>query len=330
MKPVSIIMKVWNAQKYLELCIKYILMNSDIDFELIIIDNASKPGVVQILDLLAKSDERVTVIKNSTNMGPAKANIQGFLKAQNELICLIDSDVLVPQGWLANLVNDLDQNLEIALLAPTKYDDTIPYPFNSAIDSRRAWFKISSNQVSINPIDLFREYSNNLSIDDFGKIMCQSVNRHLKFYDAPPGFFSSCCVIGRKSVINTCGGIADPRFAGYGSEDVDLCWRIGEFGGRIAKTNSVYVHHFHQSCLKDNGLDVASSLVIANQILYHKWQEKLLLHLHKVTTRETMLDYLQSHFIFQPLSENTSFISDLRSATGYNEIPNRIIWRPHE
>ena len=39
-------------------------------------------------------------------------------------------------------------------------------------------------------------------------------------------------------------------------------------------------------------------------------------------------DYLSAYFIFQPLSHHTSFVADLRAATGCGDIPDQIVWRP--
>ena len=97
---VSIIMKVWNALAHVRLCLKTLLHNTDGPFELIVIDNGSQPEVVEFLRGVADSDPRVRLIENPTNIGPAQANRQGVALARHGLICLIDSDVLVPHGWL--------------------------------------------------------------------------------------------------------------------------------------------------------------------------------------------------------------------------------------
>jgi GT2 family glycosyltransferase len=132
------------------------------------------------------------------------------------------------------------------------------------------------------------------------------------------------------------GGIADPDFRGYGSEDVDLCWRIGEAGGLVAKTHSVYVHHFHGASLSDNRLDRRSALDLANQTLYEKWKRRLLELVQEKARlgHKTLVDYLETHFIFHQLAQNTSFIHDLRRAleeAGIQaQVPDDIVWRTPE
>ncbi len=124
--------------------------------------------------------------------------------------------------------------------------------------------------------------------------------------------------------------MADPRFAGYGSEDVDLCWRIGEAGGQVARTPAVYVHHFHHASLADNAADPAEALLVANRILYDKWRERLLgLCQAELAAGGSLREYLSRHFIFGPLARHTTFLGDLdRAGLGRPVKPEEIVWRP--
>jgi hypothetical protein len=42
----------------------------------------------------------------------------------------------------------------------------------------------------------------------------------------------------------------------------------------------------------------------------------------------SLREYLSTHFIFQPLSRHTTFIADLRAATGRGDLPDQVIWQP--
>jgi len=93
------------------------------------------------------------------------------------------------------------------------------------------------------------------------------------------------------------------------------------------------VHHFHGASLDDNRLDRRNALVFANQILYEKWRERLLeLALGKAGSGSQVLEtYLESHFIFHQLAENSAFLHDLRQAleqAGISvDVPKELIWR---
>ena len=107
--------------------------------------------------------------------------------------------------------------------------------------------------------------------------MCSAHAGELTAPALPPDFIGTCSALLDADFVVAAGGIADPRFAGYGSEDVDLCWRIGEHGGQVARTAAVYVHHhFHDFSLINNEVDGEAELRTGNQILYGKWGPKLI------------------------------------------------------
>lgn len=328
MESVSIIMKVWNAQEHVRLCLKTLLQHTDDPFELIVIDNGSKPEVVQFLRAAANGDPRIRLVENPTNLGPGHANRQGVALAKSRTICLIDSDVLVPHYWLVRLVAEFEKHPDVKLLAPLNYHQTLSHPFG-ADNSTAAWFKTKKEQPHLSPLRQFHFYSGGLSIDEFDELMCSTHARDLAVYACPPMFVGTSCALLDADFVAAAGGVADPRFARYGSEDVDLCWRIGEQGGVIARTSTVYVHHFHNSSLIDNAVDPESALRKANQILYVKWKPELIgLVQAELARGGSLRDYLSAHFIFQPLSHHTSFVADLRAATQRADIPDQIVWKP--
>jgi GT2 family glycosyltransferase len=331
----SIILKTWNASRHVKLCLENLLLNTSGEFELIIVDNGSREALVDTLSQAAELNPRIRLIQNNRNMGPGHANRQGFEVAAHRLVCLIDSDVLVPPGWLGKLVGDMGGNPSIKMLSPLKHEEGVSYPFETQADnSRHVWFEIKRQYKDLSPWQQFLKFSLGHSLEQFDHLIRAANPGGIEFISAPPDFLGTSCVMMDGDFIKSVGGIADPQFLGYGSEDVDLCWRIGEAGGLVAKSRSVYVHHFHGSSLVDNRLDRSSALAIANQVLYEKWKGRLLeLVLSKakigVVTPE---DYLERHFIFHQLAQNTSFLHDLRQAlveAGITaDLPADIVWKP--
>jgi GT2 family glycosyltransferase len=334
MEAVSIILKTWNAPRHVKLCLETLLKNTPGGFELIIVDNGSREKLVETLFLLAESDSRIQLIQNQRNLGPGFANQQGFQAAAQRLVCLMDSDVLVPSGWLERLVAEMSANPAIKMLSPLKHEESIAYPFGQAwTDSRQAWFEIKRQNKDLPPRQQFLKFSQGNNLEGFDELVRRANPGPAQFISAPPDFLGTSCALLDGDFINKVGGIADPTFQGYGSEDVDLCWRVGEAGGLVAKSRAVYVHHFHGASLEDNRLDRDSALVLANQILYEKWKERLLeLALEKAGSGSQALEtYLEDHFIFQRLAQNTAFLYDLRAAlerAGIDTpVPAEIIWR---
>ncbi len=223
---------------------------------------------------------------------------------------------------------EFEQHPGVKLLAPLNYHQTLSHPFGPE-NSAEAWFRTRKENERSSPLRQFHAYSGGLSIDEFDELMCSTHTKPLEAQTCPPDFTGTCCALLDADFVAAAGGIADPRFAGYGSEDVDLCWRIGEHGGQVARTTAVYVHHFHNSSLIDNEIDPEAALRAANRTLYAKWGPKLIaLALAEMRRGGSLRDYLSAHFIFQPLSHHTSFIADLRAATGRADIPDHVVWQP--
>jgi GT2 family glycosyltransferase len=334
MEAVSIILKTWNAPRHVKLCLEYLLKNTNGEFELIIVDNGSREKLVDTLSQLAESDPRIQLIHNERNMGPGFANRQGVQIATHRLVCLMDSDVLVPSGWMGKLAAEMAGNPAIKMLSPLKHEESVAYPLGQELkDSRQAWFEIKRQARDLSPLRQFLEFSQGHSLEDFDELVRRANPGQTEVIPAPPDFLGTSCVLLDGDFVKAAGGIADPLFQGYGSEDVDLCWRIGQAGGLVAKSRAVYVHHFHGASLDDNQLDRRTALVLANQILYEKWRERLLeLVLSQAKPdRQDLVDYLESHFIFHRLAENTAFLHDLRQALDRArigvEVPKELIWR---
>jgi glycosyltransferase involved in cell wall biosynthesis len=104
---ISIIVPVYNAEKYLSQCIDSILSQTCADFELLLIDDGSSDNSGKICDEYARKDSRIQVF-HKENGGVSSARNFGIDKAQGEWIAFVDSD-----DWLAN--NFLEQMLDKAL-----------------------------------------------------------------------------------------------------------------------------------------------------------------------------------------------------------------------
>jgi len=119
---VSIIIAVWNQLGYTRLTIDSILKNTNSPFELVIVDNGSRPDVKAYFDSL-KSKADITYIRNETNLGPIRAINQGISAARYDFVMVIHNDVIVfENGWLQKIVSAMkdDPRIGIAGLAGRK------------------------------------------------------------------------------------------------------------------------------------------------------------------------------------------------------------------
>lgn len=104
MPKVSIIIPIYNAEKYIQTTINSILAQSLSDWELILVDDCSKDNSSAICKEFSLSDERIIYIKQSENGGPAKARNTGLEHATGEFVAFVDSDDTVEITFLERMV----------------------------------------------------------------------------------------------------------------------------------------------------------------------------------------------------------------------------------
>jgi glycosyltransferase involved in cell wall biosynthesis len=88
---ISVIIPVYNQEKYVGKCIQSVLGQSFQDFEVIIVNDGSTDKSLWICQKYAKRDGRIFII-DKQNVGVAQARKDGVLKACGEYICFLDSD----------------------------------------------------------------------------------------------------------------------------------------------------------------------------------------------------------------------------------------------
>lgn len=114
MPKVSIIIPVYNVEKYISRCIESVLNQTFKDFELILINDGSQDNSLQIMNNYS-DDERIKII-DQKNMGPAKTRNRGIEEANGEYIMFIDSDDYIDDNYVENYfdcLNEADYDLVI-------------------------------------------------------------------------------------------------------------------------------------------------------------------------------------------------------------------------
>lgn len=101
---ISVIVPVYNVEKYLSRCIDSILAQTFTDFELLLIDDGSNDNSGNICDDYVKKDNRIRVF-HKENGGVSSARNLGLNKAKGEWICFVDSDDTVSVKYLYNMSN---------------------------------------------------------------------------------------------------------------------------------------------------------------------------------------------------------------------------------
>lgn len=116
MPTVSIIIPVYNAEERIRACIESVLTQEYQDFELIVMDDGSTDGSPAILDELAATDPRMTVI-HKQNSGVSDTRNQALDRAQGTYIQFLDADDRIPSDSTKLLVRAMEDDSPEALSA---------------------------------------------------------------------------------------------------------------------------------------------------------------------------------------------------------------------
>lgn len=88
---ISVIIPVYNQEKYVGKCIRSVLCQSFQDFEIIIVNDGSTDESLKICRRYANKDSRISII-DKKNAGVSQARKDGVLKACGKYVCFLDSD----------------------------------------------------------------------------------------------------------------------------------------------------------------------------------------------------------------------------------------------
>lgn len=121
---VSIIIPVYNSSQYLERCVDSLLRQSEIDIEIILVNDGSIDGSKAICDRYSMSDKRIIVI-HQENAGASVARNNGLAVAKGEYITFVDSDDYVDADYIrsmADVMKNTDCDLVITGRTQIKLD----------------------------------------------------------------------------------------------------------------------------------------------------------------------------------------------------------------
>lgn len=122
MKKVSVIMSVFNCEKFLSTAIESILQQSFSDFEFLIFDDASTDGSRGIIESFAADDPRITAIFNIENQGLTKNLNKGIGMSDALYIARMDADDIALPARLENQIRYLEKNPGIDILGTSAID----------------------------------------------------------------------------------------------------------------------------------------------------------------------------------------------------------------
>lgn len=144
MNKISIVVPVYNAEKYISACVESIINQSYDDFELILVDDGSTDASLDNCLKLADADFRIKVYTKQ-NGGVSSARNFGISKATGRYITFVDSDDYVSKNYCAALIEKMTSDVGMVVMGLQKAypDGTVcpithrfaagKYPFNELV-----------------------------------------------------------------------------------------------------------------------------------------------------------------------------------------------------
>ncbi|WP_106766097.1 glycosyltransferase family 2 protein [Paenibacillus faecalis] len=191
-------------------CVESVIRNTEISFEWIFVDNASKDNTIEYLQTV----ENAKVIQNSENKGFAAGCNQGMAVAKGKYIVLLNNDTIVTPGWLSNLHKWLKKIPSAGIVGPV------------------------SNVVA--PI----QRVNDFVYQSLEELNAYAEKRAELFKDK--GFYphrlTGLCMLFPVELVNRIGGM-DERFFPGNYEDDDFCIRARISGYTLWVAQDVFIYH---------------------------------------------------------------------------------------
>ena len=208
--PISIIIPAFNQLEYCRQCITSIRLATTRPYKLILVDNGSTDGVSEYFD----SVEGATVVHAEENVGFAAGVNLGLAHCEGHAL-LLNSDTLVPNGWLERLEAALLQADDIGMVGPRS---------NCVSGSQQI------DDLQFNEMDKINAYADARANDHAGEL--RDVARLVGF----------CLLISDKVVQEI--GLWDAAYGTGNFEDDDYCLRVMRAGYRLCVAEDSFVFHY--------------------------------------------------------------------------------------
>jgi len=230
---ISIVIVSYNVSGYLDQCIHSLLLQTNIEVEIIVVDNNSSDGTVEFLK---KKYPTVKVIANKENTGFSAGNNTGIHEATKDLILLLNPDTELPEKEIlekirAYMINTPDTGILAPMLLNT--DGTFQLSF---------WDFPKVKDILLELFYLHR-------------IQKKQAPALLSPIEGAAG--AALCL--SKEFADKLGGL-DPDI--FWMEDIDLCYRATRFGKQVIYNPDIKIIHHGGKSSADN-----YSISIPNQVL---------------------------------------------------------------
>ncbi|MDX9744712.1 MAG: glycosyltransferase, partial [Arcobacteraceae bacterium] len=244
LKPIDIIIPVYNGFEFLEPLINSIIKNTAMDYTIFMCDDKSSDE--RVLPLLKKIKDsnpsvNITLLENEQNLGFIKT-VNKLVKYTNNHFVLLNTDTELPPHWIERLMYPIFEMKNIASTTPFTNAGTIcSFP----------------NYLEDNPIF---EDMNVEELDNY----FQYVNFEKTFIEIPTGV--GFCMGVNKTLVTKIGMFDEIFGKGYGEEN-DWCQRAIKNGYKNIHVTNLFVYHKHGGSFPSEEKQrlISKNLTVLNQ-----------------------------------------------------------------
>lgn len=123
---ISVIVPVYNGEKYLKRCIDSILAQTFTDFEVILVNDGSSDNSAAILDEYAALDSRVRIIHKEKSEGAGPARNSGIDASTGKFVMFLDADDLIEDNMFETLLNEQrEHNSDLVICSYQSFVDGV-------------------------------------------------------------------------------------------------------------------------------------------------------------------------------------------------------------
>lgn len=143
---ISVIIPVYNVERYLEQCLESVVNQTYRNLEIIIVDDASPDNSREIYLRYQKMDARIRIIRKEKNAGLSKARNSALEVCQGQFVYFLDSDDYIQPEMLEHMYQAMHRNdADMAICAHERVDECgkgvgdRPLPEIACADSRKIY-----------------------------------------------------------------------------------------------------------------------------------------------------------------------------------------------
>ncbi len=206
----SVIIVNWNTQGLLRQCLQSVYDTvADISFEVLVVDNASTDGSVEMVEA---QFPQARLLRNTENTGFARANNQALAACNGELILLLNSDAVLLPDTARQMLNRMEKESSTGIVGPRIVNPDGSFQ-SSYMDFPTLWSEL-----------LLMTKLHTLVYGACFPSHTPEESREVRSAD----WVSGACLMIRRQAYEEVGGL-DEGFFMY-SEEVDWCWRVKQAG----------------------------------------------------------------------------------------------------